>query len=368
VRICLNLLMILVLVPGSSWAYTLVECGAGNIQKWGSNSVTVRASATSFPSGSSWRTALQETITSWNRNPSQMRFTLQFGDTSVGFGNFQNEIWFTTDDFILGGASARASMVYDCFGNVRESDIFIDSRIALTTSTSKRSSSAYGGTRRPFQTLAGHELGHTLGLNHTANTYNIMGEDKKHVTTNGSRARFYAGEDASHGLVRLYGTRTTVQDLGVVHWRRSGSLNGYSSHSRTRMFNTSNSQLDVNTINNEPHYRVRRGSQVRVEFSYENNGASRQRTTDTNFYVSTNDFISTADRRIGSRNLDLGRNTVYTSRTTLTIPRDLSTTRPCPNSTRTGCYWIGAIVDADGSLTEVNESNNASYIGIRVVP
>ena len=91
--------------PLTSTAYELAEC-AGIVQRWGGSSVIVRAASTSFPADSVWRTALQETVDGWNRNPSQMSISLRFGDDSVSFGNFENEIWFTSDDTILDGAPA----------------------------------------------------------------------------------------------------------------------------------------------------------------------------------------------------------------------------------------------------------------------
>ncbi|TAK51714.1 MAG: hypothetical protein EPO25_15770 [Gammaproteobacteria bacterium] len=353
--------------PLTSTAYELAEC-AGIVQRWGGSSVIVRAASTSFPADSVWRTALQETVDGWNRNPSQMSISLRFGDDSVSFGNFENEIWFTSDDTILDGAPARASMIYSCTGSMLESDVFIDSRISLTTSSAKTAQTGYGGGARSFQTLAGHELGHTLGLLHTRNTYNIMGQDARHVHTNGSAARFYPGEDAGNGIVALYGVRSSIQDLGVVHWRHSGWSGEYSSHSRTRMFNSAGQELASDTINGERHYRVTRGQTVKVEFSFENNGAARQRSADVGFYISTNDYITTGDWRIGGRTLDLGRNTISTIQSTVTVLNDLNTTVTCPNSTLRGCYWVGAVVDEDGSLTEINEANNATYVGIRVLP
>ena len=78
---------------------------------------------------------------------------------------------------------------------------------------------------------------------------------------------------------------------------------------------------------------------------------------DVGFYISTNDLISTFDTRIGGATLNLGRGNVYTALHTVTIPSNLNWGTN---------YWIGAVIDEDGSLAESTEVNNATYIPIRV--
>ena len=110
-------------------------------------------------------------------------------------------------------------------------------------------------------------------------------------------------------------------------------------------------------MNGEPRYNVNKGQQYLVEFSYENNGESYQ-TTEVGYFISTNDYISTGDRRIGGRNgMGLGRNTVFTFQAPVTIPADLVSGQT---------YWLGVIIDEDSTLSEVTETNNRTYISIRV--
>lgn len=354
--------------PFVAQAYTFNECN-GSPQKWGSSPVAIRSHSTGFPAGSPWLASLQSAVDAWNLNPSNVRLALSATNGPVFPGNFTSEVYFSSDDGMLDGASALAFVHTNCLsGGIYEVDIVVDSRRAWTTSTSKSTQNNYGGASRFLTTTLGHELGHALGLAHTNDTYNVMGQSK-HVHTNGGHARFYSGEDAAHGLVALYGVRSSGQDLGVVHWRRTGTDGEYSAHGRTRVFSGADgTELTGITLGREPYYTVRVGQLVYVEFTFENNGVSRQTSSDVEFVLSTNDTISTGDAHLANRTLDLGRNTVTTTSTLVRIPSGLSLTAECPESTYQGCHWLGAIIDADGSLTEVNETNNATYVGIRVVP
>jgi hypothetical protein len=345
-------------------AYTTWEC-LDEDEKWSTTSVTMRYSSVSFPSGS-WRTALDTAIDRVNQNPSPFRFGKSYGDTSIGIDNGQNEAWFSSDQGVLNGAPAITYIQWDCidywiFGKdveIVEADVIFDVGEDYTTSMTRSSLWPYGGSFRPFQTTAIHELGHALGLAHTNNTYNVMGQDWTHIHVNGTSARSYLGEDAANGAVYLYGTSgSTLEDLGVTHWKYLGTSGEYSTHQKTRVTNSSGGALGTFTVNGETGYLVSRGQSVRLELSYENNGKTQQSSADVRFYVSTNDTISTADTQIGSTTFNLGRNTVMTTTSTLTIPSNL---------TSGVTYYLGAAIDADGSLAEMTESNNATYLPIRI--
>ncbi|WP_233716797.1 matrixin family metalloprotease [Ketobacter alkanivorans] len=340
-------------ISGVAEAYTLITCNGNNI-RWNGNSATMRASNVGFPSGSSWRSALGSSISLVNQNPSAFDYGIVYGDTSVGFNNGQNEIWWTSGF----GAPAIANWWMNCnTGRFTEVDIRFDNTVAYTTSTSKSSLWPYGGSYRPFHTTAIHELGHGVGLSHTATTYSIMGQDWDHIHANGSTARAYFGEDASSGAVALYGLNPgTVEDLGVAQWRHTGSSGEYSTHARTRVLTSAGGGVSYSTINGEPRYNVTKGQTYRLEFSFENNGESYQ-STKVGYYVSTNDYISTVDTPLKTISMGLGRNTVYTYQTTITIPSTLNSGQN---------YWLGTIIDKDSTLSEVTETNNRTYLAIRV--
>lgn len=345
-------------------AYSFWTC-EGEKAKWDTNTVNMRYSSVSFPSGS-WRNSLNAAMDRVNDNPSNFRYTRTYGDTSVGLDNNQNEAWFSSSASILGGAPAVAYVYRDCvdywiFGldnEIVESDVIFDSNWNYTTSMSTGNLMSHtSGGARPFQTTAIHELGHGAGLAHTSNTYNIMGQDWDHIHANSSTARSYLGEDAAHGLVFLYGTRSGAgQDLSVTHFKRTGASGQYSAHGKTRLTSSSGGNLSTTTIDGETGYRVNRGQTIRAEFTYENNGRSSQ-TQDVRFVVSSNKNITTFDTTLRTVTKSLGRNVVYTTSDTITIPSNL---------TRGRNYWVGVIIDANGTLTETTEANNATYLPIRI--
>jgi len=323
--------------------------------RWSGNSCSFRVDAAMSPG---FRSAFQGAINSWNATPANFSFSMTTAPLWMPFtGNLSNEVWLTTNDDLLNGADAVC--ITNLGTHIVEADIAFDARLTWTSGTSKSVMQAYGGPAMPFRSVAIHELGHALGLKHESDTYNVMGDASMHLQTNGSIARSYVGEDATHGAIYLYGIGNAgSQDLAVSHWRRSGSWRGYSTHARTRLFSGSTEctkQAPVNAA--DPVYRVRRGVSYDMEMSYENNGATSHRTR-LRFCVSTNSFISNGDQYLGERTITVNRNKVYTTRQRVTIPYSL---------TFGGTYWLGVKIDADGRVREFDETNNATYIRIIVV-
>lgn len=323
--------------------------------KWGSNSTSMRASSVSFPAGNAYRTALGTVASRWNQNPSNFFFSQLYDDTSVGLNNGQNEVWFTAD------ASYNPAVTvsrWNGSGTLIESDVLFYVSAGYTTSMNKTSIWPYGGASRPFETTAMHEYGHALGLGHEADEYNIMGQDWTHLSLNGSTARSYAGEDADDGTVSLYGLWSggTIEDVGVVHMKRTGASGEYSSHGLTKMYNSSGVELPFTTFNGQRRYNVSKGQSVQVEFTYENNGEAYQ-SPGVGYYISTDSNITTGDTQFATASYGLGRADVLTSKRTLTIPSSLVS-----GST----YYLGAIIDWNNAITEVNSANNAAYHIIRI--
>ena len=360
-------LIIILFIPGEAAAYSHSHCLGENL-RWSGNGRTLRANSTSFPSGA-WRNALQEAVDRLNLNPSNFNYGLTTDSGGVALGNNSSEVWGSTNSSILNGAPAIAYSYWTCywfFGDVvhmDEVDIVFDygTPWQWTTSTNKSNLLRYGGSLRPIQTTALHEMGHGLKLNHVNYEYNIMGTDFEHIHVNGSIARAYFGEDASDGIAHLYGTASpNKEDLGVVHWKYNTASGEYSDHIKTQLYDSSNNVITSTvTVDGEDHYRVSPGQAVRVQFSYENNGANTQSNVAVGFYVSTNSWISTWDTKIASTSMTLSRDKVFTTKNTVTVPYDLT---PGNN------YWLGAIIDDNGSLSEVVEWNNATYIPIRIKP
>ncbi|MCA9499111.1 MAG: hypothetical protein MRJ67_09635 [Nitrospirales bacterium] len=343
----------------ASW----LECNgdSGKKLRWGGNSTTARINTGSFPAGSVLQAAQRGVnITNTNPSPFTINHTTETG--GVGSGNGQNEIWAASIS-----PPGEARMRYHCywlFGwhyGLDEVDIVLDSTgRSWTTSQNKNANFTYTGSSRPIDAVIVHEAGHYLGLMHVNWEYNVMGDSWRHHHTNGGSAITYFGEDASHGARVLYGSQSSsFNDVSASHWRRTGASGEYSSHGRVRVRNSANTgTLAGITIAGEPGYRVNRGSVVRPEFTIENNGKQTHSNVSFGIYVSTNDFISYSDTRIGGGTFG----SIH--------PADvLTTTIPViiPNYLNAGQnYWLGIIVDEDNDINEVNGSNNRAYIPIRV--
>jgi len=347
----------LLAAPDAS-AFSYKYCGSsGNKIKWGGTSKRLYASTVSFPAGY-WQNGIQNTINIFNNNPSRFRYSLSMDSGGVGRGNGQSEIWFSSSLC----APACAYQYYHCywlFGwryGMNEVDIVFSTSSRWTASSAKSGLIRYGGPSRPLQSTGVHELGHGLILNHVNYEYNVMGTDFEHMHANGSIARTYVGEDAADGMIAIYGNRGGWQDLSVTHWKYSGASGAYSDHTRTVIRNNRGAILPRVTVGRETGYRVTRGSWIQAEFTFENNGSNTISSIPIGFYISTNDYISTYDRRVATRTLTLARDGVYTSSTWVYIPTNLGANRN---------YWLGAIIDYTNRTAEKVENNNATYIGVR---
>jgi len=349
--------MVIAVASHSASAHETSSC-LGRKVRWHGNHCHFRVDTGSM--STAFRTAFQSALSAWNATPANFIFTMNSTNLWFPFtGNLRNEVWMSNDDDILNGALAVCVSWTACAVRM-ESDIIFDNRVLWTSGRTKSLMRAYGGPARPFQAAAIHEVGHALGLKHESDTYNVMGDATTHLQTNGSIARSYVGEDATDGGVFLYGLAPNDrQDLGVSHWRRSGAFSGYSTHRRTRIFvNGIEAPKFTSAGGVEPVYLVRRGQVVQLEMSYENNGSTTQ-YPDVDFHVSVNDFISSFDPRVGSRTITVNRNRVYTRRFPVTIPTNLNLSQT---------YFLGAKIDPDNQIAEFDESNNATYVGIRIVP
>lgn len=345
---------------GHLWSYDYTVC-EGEVLKWPSENITTRPSSVSFPSGSAPRDALERAISDLNAAPSPFDINTQY-ETGISNDNGENEIW--GSDSLSPPAVARTW--YTCRNpligsptvKINEVDVVVDTRVNWMFSQNKSSSNAYTGSARPLTNTLEHELGHLVGLNHETRYYNNMGEDWDHIHANGDQIQSYVGEDMADGMNFLYDDIIIGADVGVVHWRHTGSSGGYSTHGRTRIFDTSGNELnDVSSNGQEPRYLVDNGQTIEAEFSIETNFSGRHEGLEIGFFLSENDLITTHDEKIGETTLGaITRNDVYTRRFEIELPSDLM-----PETD----YHVGIIVDVNDEIDEIRESNNATYIGIR---
>jgi hypothetical protein len=355
--------VLVLLSVGPARAFSYDTC-LGHKLKFDSNGKTMHASTVSFPAGY-WQNGISDTVNKFNRNPSNFRYSLAMDSGGVGRGNGESEIWGSTDSGALQGAPAIAWQYWTCywlFGDhvhMDEVDVIFDYRSPFqwTADTVKSSIIRYTGNGREIQTTGTHELGHGLLLNHVNTEYNVMGTDFEHIHVNGSTATAYMGEDTSDGAVFLYGARSNWEDVGVVHWKYAGANGQYSDHTKTVITNSVGGALATANVSGETGYVVSPGQLVRAEFTYENMGAHCHNGIQAGYYISTNDLITTFDRRIAGGTFNLCRDNVYTTSVSLYIPGDLQHNRN---------YWLGVILDENNAISEQVESNNATYIPIHV--
>lgn len=336
-------------------AATFFTCNGKQIKR-NNMSVLYRFDQTGFPVGSPWRTTASNSVAKTNQNPSVIRGTVQWNENGVALNNGENEIWWSNAIT----APADAPQHWDCGNGILvSSDIRISNSAShnwTQNGASKAGALSYGGIYRPLENTLLHELGHTLGLDHTADTQSIMGSDWNFVHANGATLRPYLGPDASKGLMTLYGS-TNFSDLSVSHWRRTGSSNGYANHGRTRVFDSAGNVLLSYQSVGEPIYRVNKGQAVQVEFTYENNG-NTSRVFDVDFLLSTDNVINSADLDIGGRiDMSLPATYTWTKAFPVTIPSNL---------TSGVVYYLGVKIDSLNEHVEVTEVNNWTYVGIRI--
>jgi hypothetical protein len=341
--------------------------------RWHSDSNTVgfKMQLSSIPPGSPQRAGIVEAIQILNENPSNIRARINSDTEWVSVGNGQNEVWFTDNSIVHGGAPALCIRHYNPFlvgiWNLMEADVIFNPDEIYTNSRNMFDLFPYGAIPRPIQTTALHEFGHAMGLEHENRIYNIMGEDWTHVNTAGSRVTASRGPDMSFALESIYGGMTSpeIVDLSVSHFKYLGVDGEYSTHQRTVIgpaisgesvgtwFAGADDDMDPGQL----FYSVRPGQTVTAEFTLENNGLKSVPGVRVRYVLSTNKTITTLDRTLLEVVHPFPNDRPVTKRTILRIPSDVSA------GTR---MYIGIIIDANDAIAESTERNNATFIPIQI--
>jgi len=283
-----------------------------------------------------------------------MRFTLaNDNDVYQDPNNGESEAGFTSDASRLCGSLA-CTTVWSTAGTITETDVWFDVDYDWTLNDYKYDSVAYDPAMyRPLVNTAIHEFTHTLGMAHESGYFQVMGNAWNVVSTNGDYTESVISEDTTKGLRDLYGPRGWQnEDLSLYHWELAGASGAYSTHGRTDLSYPGGVPIPQLIGTLEPVYRVAAGDTIKVEQTAENRGSNTQ-TVKIRWYVSTDSLITTSDDLIASSNITVAVNTPFTWKRRVTLPGTLVSGQR---------YWIGAIIDADGVLSEQNEINNAIYI------
>lgn len=311
---------------------------------------------------------LQVSAAKVDMNASAMRFTLEADDDASAVGsNGENEVDIAEAYGVCSGDNPVACALLWCSGascnsasgTIIETDVIFDIDHPWVTNDLKDESYAYDSSEgRPLVNTAIHEFAHTLGVMHEADVFQIMGNAWNVVNTNGDHTETVLSEDTTKGLVETYGARSSdLYDVSLYHWEwKNASSGGYSKHKRTKvMFENGNELPEVDA--DEPTYLVQQGQTIKVRQTAENRGTSTE-SVKIKWYLSTNDYISSSDTLLETKNYTLGVNTPYTFNRNVDLPSNLTLSKS---------YWIGAIIDANDALDESNEANNAVYVA-RLIP
>lgn len=343
----------LALVAEGASAYTYITRTCGTVTGYSTISRT-------FNLGSNLSTAEKADIsTAASRVTvfSQASMTLNDnGDSSWSTTNTQNEIYHDTSH-----ATAQCALYYNTSScTVIATDIRFGNQTWVTGEDSQHA--PYNAGRSILGTAV-HEIGHCVAMGHEDDVYNAMGDDRTHVTRNGTTTYYGPGEDMSDGLIDRWGKRSTTdayRDVGITVMRYTGTDGTYSSHDFGVMRDSSGSVLPTNgSFEGQPAYEVVAGETVRMELVVENNGEKNTESFHIGFYLSTNSTISTGDTLLGADNGYVqSRGIPYEASEPVTIPID----------TTPGNYFLGAYADHDHLISEVTGLNNIAYYPIIVLP
>ena len=388
----------LLLVGASANAASWLKCDGDSEKKikFSGNSTTAEISTWNYPAN--WRSKIKDAIKIVNTNPSPFWINTVERSNGVGDLNGENEVYYADIDFPgvarmwpycynWSWEKTFLGIVYDSASGIEfgleEVDVILDSTTwadhdnnpstpdvgtprPWTLSSDKSQVNEYGGSKIMAESVLVHEFGHFLGLMHVNAEYNIMGDSWDHMITQNGKTRSYFGEDASKGARQLYGTQNTwYRDLSVSHFRYTGVSGEYSAHGRTRPAKKNGGKWlglpiysgtsDGSVI--EPIYGVDLGDRIRFEYTVENNGKQTENNVRGGIYISTNDWISTSDRRISTHTWSsiAAQGAAYTFTYEITIPNDLDQQR---------VYWVGYIIDDNNRVPEKIGNNNAAYVPV----
>ncbi len=319
--------------PASAYSYRTCN---GNKLVYGSGWTNMYISTTSMPPGSSWDTALQNMMYEWNAVP-RSRFNFYVGRDTDGRhskSNGRNEVYFTSIDGRGGTLAVTYTRWSFCFfsSSIQETDIAFDSGESWYTGAP-----SYTSSSRSFRLVALHEFGHALGLGHEDRSLETM---NSFYPNGGPIGRFRSAAphaDSRQGVRYLYPqSGSSVRDLAACNYKRTGS--------------------GTTGLNIQPTIAYR-GRSVNLQYTFENLGTVTS-NFNIGFYLSTNDYISTYDRLLGT-NYGAWASAGYTG----TFNRSLY----IPTSVTPGTYYIGVLLDRSGTVAETNESNNNLAAVNRVV-
>jgi hypothetical protein len=242
-------------------------------------------------------------------------------------------------------------------GVISRQDIAFDSSLSWTTSWALADVSAYAGTSRQLAATLTHEFGHVFGLNEEPDEPSIMGQDWDHVAVQGTNVYPTVGGDAMAGAVDVYGEDSNVVDMGVLHWKWTGTSNGYPTHGQTQAYRSMAKLAfpkSTDATLGMTVFQVPAGKPIVLEFVYENMGSDCQTPT-LQWYSSTNQTLNSSDTLLLTNSWQVCPGNDRETMTSVTIPAGTS-----------GRRYAGPVI-ANGETGE-RARNNISWLPLDVVP
>jgi len=290
----------------------------------------MRVASISFPSGSTWRSDLENGMGRWNGMWGMwLEFDYSFvGDVTYSNGDGNNSVGFVSDEDIDGYWGLTWT---DSDGDeIVETDITFN--VDISWNTGAQDERTRDETQPSFRKVVVHEFGHSLGLKHYCAELAQMAQGYAgHVWYGGnSTYRHHPSPDDCQGARFQYPyPSNSEEDATLMNFEMDGACDSETWR------------------NNSVITTVSAGGEVDVEYTVCNVG-----NVGINFslgvYLSSNDYISTSDTYIGGFSYYLPAHYAWERDKTFSIPSSVSP----------GTYYIGAVVDIGSILSEVRESNN----------
>lgn len=342
----------------------------GSIVKVGTTDRKWCASTVSYPASGAFRSTLGTVFSRWNTV--QAKSLGVFDTTACTFSTSNSDglssTWFTSSmptGFTTNPAVALTRTFPSPLCNrISESDLIFNSATGFVWNAGEDMMvtpfSTY--TTLPFYSVAMHEIGHGIGLNHENCWLNLMGNDRQNVTFIGTTTDYQPGEDATVGAQIIYGGTGSGADVGVSIFVYSSAATGTSDYSQSPegvVTTTAGGAItsNVNTVTPGPkrRYTVTRGNSYRFPITIENRGDTSPGVSNIDGRVSTDIYISTSDTYAG------GWSTTQTGDQPNSTYLDVT----IPLSAPTGTAYVGFTI-APASTSDTNYWNNSTYYAVTV--
>lgn len=320
-----------------SQAYVYLTCDDGDDPiTWSeecNDCARMRVSPISFPAGNSFTTEVNAAMDTWNAVERSNFTFIKLVDTNGTYGeNDVNEVVFDEIDGPGDTLAVTRSWYNLCYAfddaDIKETDVIFDVEENWYTSAF-----SYTSSNIHFRTVAVHEFGHVLGLKHENDVLDTMNSFYPNGGPLSYSKLMVPTADSRQGLRFLYPEGgTSKPNLVALNYKRTGA-------GSSGLVSGPTSAAD--------------GTNVTIEATFQNIGSAGSGSFNIGFYLSTNNYITTADTLLGT---NFGAS--CSAGGTVTFTRTLH----IPAGTAPGVYYLGLLLDKDNTVDEFD--NTASNNGL----